>query len=104
MSTRTRLRTTIVLVLLLSACALDGRRPPAAQWSTRAALAVVHLYQRAASPLMPAVGVRCRFTPTCSHYAEAVIARDGVMRGGLKAIARVARCGPWTPAGTIDEP
>ena len=81
MSTRTRLRTTIVLVLLLSACALDGRRPPAAQWSTRAALAVVHLYQRAASPLMPAVGVRCRFTPTCSRYADAVFAHT-VSRAG----------------------
>jgi len=35
--------------------------------------------------------MRCRFTPTCSRYAEAVIARDGVIRGGMKAITRIAR-------------
>ena len=99
MSTRTRLRTTLVLVLLLGACALDGRRPPAAQWSTRAALAVVHLYQRTASPLMPALGVRCRFTPTCSRYAEAVLRSHGFPAGAWLTLRRLARCGPWTKDG-----
>jgi putative component of membrane protein insertase Oxa1/YidC/SpoIIIJ protein YidD len=33
-----------------------------------------------------------------------MIARDGAVRGGMKAIARIARCGPWTPQGTRDEP
>jgi putative component of membrane protein insertase Oxa1/YidC/SpoIIIJ protein YidD len=33
-----------------------------------------------------------------------VIERDGVVSGGWKAIARIVRCGPWTPAGTRDEP
>ena len=68
------------------------------------AIGSIHFYQRALAPAAARVGLRCRFTPTCSRYAEAVILRDGVVRGGLKAIARVARCGPWTPAGTIDEP
>jgi putative membrane protein insertion efficiency factor len=68
------------------------------------AIGSIHFYQRALAPVAARVGLRCRFTPTCSRYAETVIARDGVVRGGLKAIARVARCGPWTPAGTIDEP
>jgi putative membrane protein insertion efficiency factor len=68
------------------------------------AIRSIHFYQRALAPVAASVGLRCRFTPTCSRYAEAVIARDGVVRGGLKAIARVARCGPWTPDGTIDEP
>ena len=49
-------------------------------------------------------GLRCRFAPTCSRYAEAVIVRDGVVRGGLKALTRIARCGPWTAPGTRDEP
>ena len=68
------------------------------------ALAGVHAYQRALSPLAARAGIRCRFTPTCSRYAEAVIARDGVVRGGWKAVKRVARCGPWTKAGTFDPP
>jgi len=68
------------------------------------ALASIHLYQRAGAPIASRIGLRCRFTPTCSRYAEAVITRDGVMRGGWRALKRVARCTPWTPAGTRDEP
>jgi putative membrane protein insertion efficiency factor len=64
----------------------------------------IHVYQRSLSPLAARVGIRCRFTPTCSRYAETVIQRDGVLRGGWLAVKRVARCGPWTTPGTIDEP
>ena len=67
-------------------------------------LAGIHGYQRSLSPIAGAIGIRCRFTPTCSRYAEAVIARDGVVRGGWKALARIARCNPLTPIGTRDEP
>ena len=68
------------------------------------ALGSIHVYQRALAPAAARIGLRCRFTPTCSRYSEAVIARDGVVRGGWKAVKRIARCGPWTPAGTRDEP
>ena len=68
------------------------------------ALGSIHIYQRALSPAAARIGLRCRFTPTCSRYAETVIVRDGVARGGLKALARIARCGPWTAPGTRDEP
>ena len=68
------------------------------------ALAGIRAYQRALSPLAARVGLRCRFTPTCSRYAEVVIARDGIVRGGWKALKRVARCGPWTQMGTRDDP
>jgi putative membrane protein insertion efficiency factor len=68
------------------------------------ALGGIHVYQHTLAPLADRAGARCRFTPTCSRYSEAVIARDGVMRGGWKAVKRIARCGPWTRAGTRDEP
>jgi len=68
------------------------------------ALGSIHLYQRAVAPAAARIGLRCRFTPTCSRYAETVIARDGVVRGGAKALLRIARCGPWTAQGTLDEP
>jgi putative membrane protein insertion efficiency factor len=68
------------------------------------ALAAIHGYQLTLSPAAARIGLRCRFTPTCSRYAETVIARDGVVRGGWKAVRRVARCGPWTAPGTIDPP
>ena len=65
---------------------------------------VVRLYQRTASPLMPALGVRCRFTPTCSHYAEAVLRTHGFPAGAWLTARRLARCGPWTKDGTADPP
>jgi hypothetical protein len=68
------------------------------------AIAAIHGYQRSLAPLAARTGARCRFTPTCSRYAETVITRDGVVRGGWRALERIARCGPWTPMGTEDEP
>ena len=69
-----------------------------------AALAAIRGYQRTLSPIAARIGIRCRFTPTCSRYAEAVIARDGIVKGGWKALKRVARCNPFTSPGTRDEP
>ena len=83
---------------------VDAARPPALQVSARVAVAGIHFYQRTLSPLVGRGGAMCRFTPTCSSYAEAVIARDGIVRGGWRAVKRIARCGPWTPAGTKDLP
>jgi uncharacterized protein len=83
------------VIVALGAGLVDGRP---------LAIAAIHGYRRAASPLAQRIGARCRFTPTCSRYAEAVIARDGVVRGGWRAAKRIARCGPWTPAVTHDEP
>jgi len=85
-------------VLALTACVV------AAANASAIAIASIHGYQRTLSPVAARIGLRCRFTPTCSRYAETVIARDGAVRGGARAIARIARCGPWTPQGTRDEP
>lgn len=68
------------------------------------AIAGIHAYQSTVSPLVAHTGVRCRFTLSCSHYAEAVIDRDGVLVGGWKTAKRLTRCGPWTPLGTRDDP
>jgi putative membrane protein insertion efficiency factor len=64
----------------------------------------IHVYQRALAPAAARIGLRCRFTPTCSRYAETVIARDGVVRGGWETITRIARCNPFTSMGTRDDP
>lgn len=99
---RRRLLAFVLVVGLL--LALDLARPPADQLSARALLAGIHLYQHTLSPWMPSLGVRCRFTPTCSRYAEGAIEKHGALVGSLKAAGRVLRCGPWTPAGTVDPP
>jgi putative membrane protein insertion efficiency factor len=93
----------ILAAVLLAAC-LDLARPPEHQVSTALALGAIHLYQATASRWMPSLGVHCRFTPTCSHYAEAAIREDGALVGGFRALGRILRCGPWTPQGTYDPP
>jgi uncharacterized protein len=70
----------------------------------RVALAGIHGYQRFLAPLAADAGIRCRFSPSCSVYAEVVVERDGVVRGGWLTLNRIARCGPWTPMGTLDAP
>lgn len=92
------------IAIVLIAIALDQRRPPAGQLVTRAAIGGIHLYQATLSRVYARLGVQCRFTPTCSHYGEAVIRNFGAMRGGWMAAKRIFRCGPWTPMGTVDPP
>jgi uncharacterized protein len=99
---RRRLLTVTGVVLLLFG--LDLVRAPERQLSAHALLGAIHLYQGTLSPRMPALGVRCRFQPTCSRYAEGAIRKHGALLGTLRAAARIGRCGPWTPAGTIDPP
>ena len=68
------------------------------------AISGIHVYQHALAPIAAHAGARCRMAPSCSHYAETVIARDGLIAGGLKSARRILRCGPWTADGTIDLP
>lgn len=90
----------LAIVLLLG---IDMVRPPRDQLSARVLLAGIHLYQATLSPRMGAF-VHCRFKPTCSHYGEGAIRKYGAWKGSWKTLWRIARCGPWTPAGTIDPP
>ena len=89
------------LIAIAAACAIAV---VGAAYAQPLAIGSIHFYQRAGAPIASRIGLRCRFTPTCSRYAEAVIARDGVMVGGWSALKRVARCNPWRPAGTRDDP
>lgn len=47
----------------------------------------------------PIIGSHCRFAPSCSHYACAVLSSHGAMRGSLLATRRILRCNPWNPGG-----
>jgi uncharacterized protein len=101
---RRRPKVWIAAALLLLALGLDLARAPRDQLTARFLLGSIHLYQAVLSPHMGALGVRCRFKPTCSHYGEAAIRKYGAWTGSWKTAWRVLRCGPWTPAGTVDYP
>ena len=101
---RRRLKIWIVALVLLLLLGLDFARAPRNQLSARFLLGAIHLYQRTLSPRMGALGVSCRFKPTCSHYGEGAIRKYGAWTGSWKTLGRIVRCGPWTPAGTVDPP
>jgi len=64
-------------------------------------VALIKAYRYVLSPLL---GNRCRFYPSCSHYAEEALARHGLMRGGWLALRRLSRCHPWHPGGVDPVP
>lgn len=103
LSPRARRRLAVVAVLLLL-LTVDLARAPQNQLSAKVLLAAIDVYQATGSRLMPSLGVHCRFRPTCSHYTEAAIRQDGALVGSLRGAWRIARCGPWTPPGTVDPP
>ena len=62
----------------------------------RVVVAPIRLYQRVISPALPR---RCRYEPTCSHYAAQAIERYGILRGLVLACWRLMRCNPWSHGG-----
>lgn len=70
--------------------------PSATPLAARVVQAPLVVYQRWISPGLPR---RCRYEPTCSHYALGAISRYGIMRGLVLAAWRLVRCNPWSPGG-----
>ena len=60
------------------------------------AIGVLRAYQWVLRPILP---MGCRYLPTCSDYAIEAVERRGVLRGGLLAAWRLARCHPWGGEG-----
>ncbi|MFZ9708141.1 MAG: membrane protein insertion efficiency factor YidD [Steroidobacteraceae bacterium] len=58
--------------------------------------AIVRGYQLVLSPWL---GPRCRFHPTCSHYALEALELHGAWRGSALALRRLLRCHPWGEGG-----
>ncbi|WP_082227318.1 membrane protein insertion efficiency factor YidD [Demequina rhizosphaerae] len=69
--------------------------------AARGVSAAIRGYQRTVSPL---TGPRCKYHPTCSHFAlEAVEVHGAVVGSGLAAW-RLLRCNPWSNGGVDDVP
>ena len=56
----------------------------------------IQAYRRLVSPLL---GPRCKYHPSCSHYAVEAVRRYGVLRGVVLAGWRLLRCNPWSHGG-----
>jgi putative membrane protein insertion efficiency factor len=73
-----------------------------AQLPSRLLGALISLYQRTLSPVLPVVTLgacACRFAPTCSHYAAEAVQQHGAVRGGWLALRRIVRCTPLSAGG-----
>jgi len=67
-----------------------------ARAASATALALINLYRRFVSPLLPPA---CRFLPSCSEYSAGAIERHGLLRGALLAAWRLLRCNPLSRGG-----
>ncbi len=59
-------------------------------------IGLIKFYKFCISPFLPKT---CRFTPTCSTYAEQAIKEFGIVKGTLLAIKRILRCRPGGKTG-----
>lgn len=62
----------------------------------KAMLGVIAFYRSCISPLTPP---SCRYTPTCSQYAQEAIKKYGPWKGGWLALRRILRCHPFGGSG-----
>jgi putative membrane protein insertion efficiency factor len=61
-------------------------------------IACVKSYRFMLSPLFFSLGVQCRFTPTCSEYAQEAIEKHGPW-GIVLTSGRILRCHPFCEGG-----
>jgi len=66
------------------------------KWPSRIVIALLDLYKRFLSPILPRA---CRFEPTCSVYAIGALQQHGALAGGALAVGRIGRCHPWCAGG-----
>ena len=101
--TRIRKFATLALFAIMLIALHDVLAPHGRGWAASGAIFAIDEYREHISPRLRG-RVVCRFKPTCSAYGRAAISKYGFAKGSVLTAWRIARCGPWTPQGTIDPP
>ena len=63
------------------------------------AIALLKIYKFTLSPVLFALGVRCRHEPGCANYSIEAFYSHGVWRGFWLTLSRLLRCHPWGSSG-----
>ncbi len=71
---------------------------------SRVIFALLKVYKSTLSPLFYAIGVRCRYEPSCSVYMAKSISTHGVWTGSWLGLARLTRCHPLNECGNDPVP
>ena len=59
----------------------------------------IKVYKKTLSPLFKAIGVECKYYPTCSEYTMQAIEKYGAFKGSLLGIKRILKCNPFSKGG-----
>ncbi|QNA44899.1 membrane protein insertion efficiency factor YidD [Lacibacter sediminis] len=57
---------------------------------------LIRFYQYVISP---AIGPKCRYTPTCSQYGIEALKKHGPIKGLWLTMKRISKCHPWGGSG-----
>ena len=60
---------------------------------------ILKVYKKFISPIFYAMGIRCKYHPTCSEYMKQAIEKYGVCKGFYLGIKRLLRCNPFSKGG-----
>ena len=62
-------------------------------------LVLLKIYKKLISPIFKALGVECKFYPTCSEYMRPAIEKYGAIKGVYLGTKRFLRCNPFSKGG-----
>jgi len=49
--------------------------------------------------ISPALGPKCRYTPTCSQYTVEALKKHGILKGAWLSLKRISSCRPGGGSG-----
>lgn len=60
---------------------------------------IIKFYKKHISPILGALGVKCKYYPSCSEYTMQAIEKYGALKGSFLGIKRILRCNPFSKGG-----
>jgi len=64
---------------------------------------IFNLYKKTLSKILVFLfGSGCRYSPTCSEYAQESLEKFGIIRGTFLSLKRLSRCHPFIQANYFD--